>query len=92
MADYITATGFDKPTLPEMVQEIGDAMETVVGPINREADSTTGQWIGIEAEQNAIHFETEEELWASRFLASAEGFALDALGDWMGGITRHLWL
>lgn len=89
MADYITATGFDKPTLPEMVQEIGDAMETVVGPINREADSTTGQWIGIEAEQNAIHFETEEELWASRFLASAEGFALDALGDWMGGITRH---
>lgn len=89
MADYITATGFDKPTLPEMVQEIGDAMETVVGPINRESDSSTGQWIGIEAEQNAIHFETEEELWASRFLASAEGFALDALGDWMGGITRH---
>ncbi|CBX44535.1 baseplate component [Erwinia phage phiEt88] len=89
MADYITSTGFDKPTLPEIVQKIGDAMETVIGPINREADSATGQWIGIEAEQSAIHFETAEAVWASRFLASAERFALDALGDWMSGITRH---
>lgn len=88
MVDYITDSGFDKPTLPETIQEIGDAMEVVVGPINREADSTTGQWIGVEAEANAVQFEGLEELWMSRFLAYAEGAALDALGIWMGGITR----
>ncbi|QKJ86692.1 Baseplate J-like protein [Paramixta manurensis] len=81
---YITDKGLEKPTLVECIQQIGDAMESVVGPVNREADSTTGQWIGIEAEANAIHFEALEYLWNSRFLSSAEGMALDAIGSWFG--------
>ncbi|WP_158782511.1 baseplate J/gp47 family protein [Pantoea sp. BAV 3049] len=85
MADaYITDTGLDKPTLADCVQEIGDSLEGVVGPVNREADSTTGQWIGVEAEANSVHFEALEHLWNSRFLSSATGMALDAIGSWFG--------
>lgn len=85
MADaYITDTGLDKPTLADCVQEIGDSLEGVVGPVNREADSTTGQWIGVEAEANSVHFEALEQLWNSRFLSSATGMALDAIGSWFG--------
>lgn len=85
MADiYITNTGLEKPMLAECVQEIGDALEGVVGPVNREADSTTGQWIGVEAEANTVHFEALEHLWNSRFLSTATGAALDAIGTWFG--------
>lgn len=89
MADtYITDTGLEKPTLAECVQDIGDALEGVVGPINREANSGTGQWIGVEAEANAIHFEALEHLWNSRFISTATGLALDAIGTWFG-ISRN---
>lgn len=89
MADtFITDTGLEKPTLAECVQEIGDSLESVVGPINREADSTTGQWVGVEAEANAVHFEALEYLWNSRFLNFATGMALDAIGTWFG-ISRN---
>ncbi|MGR7257680.1 baseplate J/gp47 family protein [Klebsiella aerogenes] len=89
MADtFITDTGLEKPTLAECVQEVGDSLESVVGPINREADSTTGQWVGVEAEANAVHFEALEHLWNSRFLNFATGMALDAIGTWFG-ISRN---
>lgn len=89
MADIITPAGLDKPTLPEIINTIGDAMQTVVGPVNRAPDSVTGQWIGTEAEQIAILMETLEYVWSGRSISTAEGSALDALGDWMGGITRN---
>ncbi|SEQ64764.1 Baseplate J-like protein [Rosenbergiella nectarea] len=87
-SEYVTDSGVIKPTLAECVQDIGDALEQVVGPINREADSGTGQWIGVEAEAAAVHFEALELLWASRSLNTATGYALDAIGTWFG-IARN---
>lgn len=87
-SEYVTDSGVVKPTLAECVQNIGDALEEVVGPINREADGTTGQWIGVEAEAAAVHFEALEYLWASRSLNTATGYALDAIGTWFG-IARN---
>lgn len=89
MADIITSAGFDKPTMPEIINQIGDAMQLVVGPVNRAPDSVTGQWIGVEGEQVAILMEALEYAISGRSLATAEGAALDALGDWMGGIDRE---
>lgn len=87
-SEYVTDSGVVKPTLAECVQDIGDALEQVVGPINREADGTTGQWIGVEAEAAAVHFEALEYLWASRSLNTGTGYALDAIGTWFG-IARN---
>lgn len=89
MADIITSAGFDKPTMTEIINQIGDAMQLVVGPVNRAPDSVTGQWIGVEGEQVAILMEALEYAISGRSLATAEGSALDALGDWMGGIDRE---
>ena len=82
--EIITDQGLVKPTLAECIQQIGDALESELGVVNREADSVTGQWIGVEAEANAVHFEALEYLWSSRFLSTATGYALDAIGQWLG--------
>lgn len=82
--NIINENGLVKPSLSECMQRIGDALESTIGLVNREADSVTGQWIGVEAEANAIHFEALENLWASRFLSTASGSALDAIGTWFG--------
>jgi uncharacterized phage protein gp47/JayE len=86
--EIITDKGLVKPTLSECIQTIGDALEAGLGPVNREADSVTGQWIGVEAEANAVHFEALEYLWSSRFLSTATGYALDAIGQWLGIARR----
>lgn len=86
--DMITDKGLAKPTLNDCVQQIGDALESELGTVNREADSVTGQWIGAEAEANAVHFEALEFLWSSRFINTATGYALDAIGQWIGVARR----
>jgi len=87
--NVLTDTGFNRPSLAQLVQRIGDRLEAAVGPINREADSNTGQFIGSVAEEISIAYETTEAVWLSRFIESASGFALDAIGEWMGGIQRR---
>lgn len=87
--NILTEAGFVRPTLPELMQRIGDRMEIAVGPINRRADSDTGQFIGSIAEEISIAYETAEMVWISRFIESATGFALDALGQWMGSVQRR---
>lgn len=87
--NVLTDAGFNRPTLPQLVQRIGDRLEAAVGPINREADSNTGQFIGSVAEEITIAYETTEAVWLSRFIESASGLALDAIGEWMGGIQRR---
>jgi len=69
--EYMTDNGLVKSTLAKCVQNIGDALEEVVGPVNRESDGTTGQWISVKAE--AVHFEVLEYLWASLSLNTATG-------------------
>lgn len=87
--NVLTDAGFNRPTLSELVQIIGDRLEGAVGPINREADSSTGQFIGSMAEAMAIAYETSEAVWLSRFIESASGMALDAIGEWMDGLQRR---
>lgn len=87
--NVLTDTGFNRPTLSELVQMVGDRLEAAVGPINREADSSTGQFIGAMAEALAISYETTEAVWLSRFIESASGMALDAIGEWMDGLQRR---
>lgn len=87
--NVLTDTGFNRPTLAVLVQRIGDRLEGAVGPISRKPDSSTGQFIGSVAEEIAIAYETSEAVWLSRFIESASGFALDAIGEWMGGTARR---
>lgn len=87
--NVLTDTGFNRPTLAVLVQRIGDRLEAAVGPISRKPDSNTGQFIGSVAEEIAIAYETTEAVWLSRFIESATGFALDAIGEWMGGTARR---
>ena len=47
MAEIITSAGFDKPTMTEIINQIGDAMQLVVGPVNRAPDSVTGHWLRL---------------------------------------------
>ncbi len=87
--NVLTDRGYNRPTMAQLVQRIGDRLEVAVGPINRRADSNTGQFIGAVAEEIAIAYETSEAVWTSRFVELASGMALDAVGEWMGGITRR---
>lgn len=80
----LTATGFDRPTLAELLQQIGDQMSNVVGPVNRNPNSGIGQIIGVFAEALGVSYEVAEELFNSRFIRSATGAALDSFGDWLG--------
>lgn len=86
--NIITNHGLEKPSLNDCIQQIGDALEAEIGQVNREADSVTGQWIGVEAEASAVHFEALEFLWSSRFINTATGYALDAIGQWVGVSRR----
>lgn len=87
--NVLTNRGFERPSLTALVQRIGDRMEAAVGPISREPKSNTGQFIGSVAEELAIAYETSEAIWLSRFIESASGYALDAIGEWMGGTQRR---
>jgi uncharacterized phage protein gp47/JayE len=80
----LTATGFNRPTLAELLKRIGDNVSVIVGPVNRDPDSGTGQLLGTFAEALGVDFETAEYVFLSRFVSSAEGAALDAIGEWMG--------
>ena len=85
---FVTEKGVFTPTLIDSAAYIGDALTQAVGPVNLEPDSVAGQWVGIEAEANALHFEALGECWSSRFLSSATGVALDAMGFWIGEIRK----
>lgn len=87
--NVLTDKGFNRPTLAVLVQRVGDRLEAAVGPISRKSDSNTGQFIGAIAEELSIAYETSEAIWLSRFIESASGFALDAIGEWMGGTARR---
>jgi len=80
----LTASGFNRPTLAEVMKRIGDNLSIIIGPVNRDPDSGTGQLIGTFAEALGVNFETAEKVFLSRFVSSAEGSALDAIGEWMG--------
>lgn len=84
MQTYLTPDGFERPTLAELMQQIGDQMFNALGPINRNPASGIGQLIGIFSDALGVSYETAEELFNSRFLRSANGLALDAFGDWLG--------
>lgn len=80
----LTAEGFERPTLAELLQQLGDSMSNVIGPVNRNPTSNIGQFIGVFAEAFGVSYEVAEELFNSRFIRSASGIALDSLGEWIG--------
>lgn len=82
--NILTPNGFNRPTLAELMKRIGDNISVIIGPVNRDPDSGTGQLIGVFADALGINFETAEQVFLSRFVSSAEGSALDAIGEWMG--------
>ena len=84
MQKYLTDEGMERPTLAELVQQIGDQMFNALGPINRNPNSGIGQMIAIYAEALGVSYEVAEEIFNSRFIRSASGLALDAFGDWYG--------
>lgn len=80
----LTAQGLERPTLAELLEQLGDSLSTVVGPISRNPTSNIGQLIGVFAEAFGVSYEVAEELFNSRFIGRASGVALDSLGEWIG--------
>lgn len=77
----LTATGFERKTLEQILAEIVDAQKAALGPsINTQADSLLGQINGIIADQLAELWQVAEATYNSQYPDSASGFALDRIG------------
>lgn len=84
----LTLQGFNPARLDDVRQAIIDDLIAVFGQnIQTGADSVLGQLIGIFAERYADLWETSEDVYASAYLGSATGQALDDLVA-LAGISR----
>jgi len=87
MSFGLTPNGFVRKRLPDIQAEIIDSLETVFGPINRNADAVIIQFIGIMAEREALLWEELEGVYEGLYPASAEGVQLDRVAN-LKSLTR----
>ncbi len=77
----LTADGFERKTLEEILQEIVDDQRATMGAaVVTTPDSVLGQLNGIFAAKVAELWEVAEAIYSSQFVDSASGSALDRLG------------
>jgi len=87
MAFGLTADGFVRKRLPDIIDEVIASVETIFGPINRNTDSNIVQFIAIEAEREALLWELAEGVYLGLYPASAEGVQLDHVAN-LKSLTR----
>lgn len=80
----LTATGFDRPRLPDIKTEIDQSMTDVLGPVNTNADAVVGQLDGIWAEGVDNLYEDLQDVYDSMYPYSAEGTSLDGAVAFVG--------
>jgi len=77
---YVTATGFNKKTLAEIISELEIDFKEIFGDdIDVEADQPFGQLIGLLAKREADLWDGAEEIYNSRDPNKASGTSLDAV-------------
>lgn len=86
MAFGVTASGFIKKPLSDLLSEMATALKTALGQpgLNTGSDSAAGQTLGVLADQLSELWEVAEAIDAATDIDSAEGEALDRLGAIVG--------
>ena len=80
----LTQTGFERPRLLEIKSEYDALFASVLGPINTNADSVTGQIIGIFSAALDDAYEVLQHTYDSMYPYSAEGTSLDGAVSFVG--------
>lgn len=83
----LSAQGFERKRLPDIQQELRQAMRDAFGPINIGPESVFGQLIGIMAEREDQLWQLAEAVYLSQYPASAAARSLDGVSA-LTGITR----
>lgn len=83
----LTATGFERPRLPELKTQLDADLTAAFGPINTGPDSVLGQLNGIHAAALDDLYEMAEDVYNSMYPATAEGVSLDRAVALLG-LTR----
>ena len=80
----LTQTGFERPRLLEIKSEYDALFASVLGPVNTNADSVTGQIIGIFSAALDDAYEVLQHTYDSMYPYSAEGTSLDGAVSFVG--------
>jgi uncharacterized phage protein gp47/JayE len=84
----LTATGFSRKRLQDLIDELVIAIEAAYGPINQNDDSVIMQILGVMAERYAELWELAEAVYNGLSPQSASGAQLDGVAE-LAGITRE---
>ena len=87
MSFGVTPEGFKAKRLIDIKNDLEDAFVAEFGDINLDAQSVTGQIIGIFSKTMADIWENLENVYESQYVSSASGVALDNVA-YLLGITR----
>jgi uncharacterized phage protein gp47/JayE len=87
MAFGLTADGFVRKRLEDIIADIEASILSTFGPVDTDADSAFGQLIGIIAERESTLWELAEGIYLGLYPASAEGIQLDNVAQ-LTGLTR----
>jgi uncharacterized phage protein gp47/JayE len=80
----LTPEGFVRPRLDELKTALDQSFTDALGPVNTEADSVTGQIIGILAAALDDNWEALQNTYDSMYPATAEDTALDGAVAYVG--------
>jgi uncharacterized phage protein gp47/JayE len=87
MAFGLTADGFVRKRLEDIITDIEESIFSTFGPVDTGPDSAFGQLIGIVAERESTLWELAEGIYLGLYPASAEGVQLDNVAQ-LTGLTR----
>jgi len=80
----VTPTGFKRPRLLDVKQDLEQAFRAEFGPINLAGESVTGQIIGIQSKIIADAWEALEATYHAMYRSSATGVSLDRAVGYIG--------
>lgn len=80
----LTTNGFTRPRLAEIKSTYDQTFTDALGPVNTEADSVTGQLIGIFSAALDDAYEVLQDTYDAMYPSSAEGTSLDGSVSFVG--------
>lgn len=80
----LTATGFERPRLPELKTKYDASFTEALGAVNTSPDAVVGQIIGIFSAAVDDAYEALQDTYDAMYPASAEGLSLDGSVSYVG--------
>lgn len=80
----LTATGFERPRLPELKTQYDASFTEALGAVNTSPDAVVGQIIGIFSAAMDDAYEALQDTYDAMYPATAEGTALDGAVSFVG--------